>query len=575
MALRVLAGGQSREQQREDRRRVLRRYESLKAERQPWLTHWRELTDFISPRRNGFLVSDRSQGNKRNGNIINNTATRARRILAAGMMAGITSPARPWFRITTPDPSLSGSYAVREWLHLVEERIRLAFARSNIYSALFSLYGDLSTIGVSPMLVEEDDEDLLRAYTFAPGSYCLANDERMRVSTAVREVSMTVEQVVDTFGLEACSDFTRGQYERGLLDTPVEIIHIIQPNRDWDGVKLGPRGKQFDSFWLEAKGDDSAGFLRQSGYYEFPIMAPRWETSGTNQYGDSPAMDALGDIRALQHLERRKGQAFDKIVTPPMVGPSSLMNSRTSLLPGETTFVDGLGSGAIFRPAMEINPQALGEFRASIAEHQQRIESAFYADLWLMLSQNNGTMTAREVAERHEEKLLQLGPVMERLTDELLDPLIDRAFGIELRRGHLGEVPKELQGVEMKVEFISIMAQAQRLLSTTGLERVSSFVGNLAAVVPTAVDKLNVDALIDEYALAVGVKPSVIRSQEDVDALRGKRDEAAAQQQEAATLESAVQGAQTLSQTDMQGDNALNRMLGNLGGLASAGVGQA
>ena len=300
-------------------------------------------------------------------------------------------------------------------------------------------------------------------------------------------------------------------------------------------------------------------------------MAPRWAVTGEDAYGSSPGMDALGDTKALQLLERRKAQAVDKIVNPPMRAPSSLLNGRASLLPGDVTYVDVVQGGQQFAPVLEVPPLAVQVLGQEIARHEGRINAAFYADLWLMLSDAGGQMTAREVAERHEEKMLQLGPVLERLQDELLDPLIDRAFALLGRTGQLPLAPEELQGQDLRVEYVSVLAQAQKLLGTASVERLASFAGNLAAAKPEVLDKLNADRLLEEYAAMLGTKPDLLLTSEEVEAKRARRAQAAAMQQQQQAALATVQGARTLAQTDMAGDSALTRLLGAMGGAVPTG----
>jgi hypothetical protein len=73
-------------------------YEILRAqmesERSSFISHWRDLSDFILSRRARFFVSDVNKGDRRNLKIIDNTCTLASRTLRSGMMAGVTSPAR-------------------------------------------------------------------------------------------------------------------------------------------------------------------------------------------------------------------------------------------------------------------------------------------------------------------------------------------------------------------------------------------------------------------------------------------------------------------------------------------------
>jgi hypothetical protein len=554
-------------------RKYNQRLSALKNERTSWMAHWKDLSDYILPRSSRLLGSaaERNKGDKRNSHIINNTATRAVRVLSSGMMAGITSPARPWFKLGTPDPQMSEYGPVRVWLHQVEDILRTLLARSNTYNALHNVYTMLACFGTAPLHVEEDSEDVLRAYVLPIGQYCLANSSRLAVDTVYRELSMTVAQLVERFGLKACSQRVRDAYDRGNYDTWIDVIHIIEPNREYERGRFGYRGKPYKSCWHEAHGHDDK-FLKVSGFTEGPIV-PRWNVTGEDVYGSSPAMDALGDIKALQLLEKRKMQAVEKILNPPMKGPQSLLNQRVSLIAGDFNPVVE-NTGQTLAPAMEVPPPTIQVAEESIQKHVDRINGAFFADLWLMMAQTDRRqMTATEVAERHEEKMLQLGPVLERLEDELLDPLIDRVFAIALRAGHIPPPPQELQGQELRVEYISILAQAQKLLGTASVERLAGFVGNLAAVNPGVLDKVNMDAMVSEYSEMLGTNPNLLHPDEQVQQARQAR----AQQQQALMAQQQmagmVQGAKTLSETDMEGDTALNRLMGTLGGMASGMAG--
>lgn len=552
------------------RRRLQKRLAVLKNERNTWVEHWRELSENILPRRGRFASNERNKGTKRNDKIINSTPPRAVRTLSSGLHAGITSPARPWFRLSTVDPNVAEQGAVRQWLHVVEERIRQVFARSNIYNALPMLYADLCVFGTSPAIIEPDQEDIIRAYVLPVGTYCLTSDERGRINGCFRETGMTVEQLVRKFGRENCSQKVRENYDLGNLDTWVDVVHYIGPNEYRDESKADYRGKKWMSCWWEVgRGDDPDAFLRRSGYARLPLIAPRWDVTGEDVYGHSPAMTALGDIKALYFVEKKSAQVFDKVVNPPMRGPSSLRSTRVSLLPGDITYVDAMSGGATLEPAMQVNPQAAGLAEEKIRRLEEKIDSVFMTDMWLMMANTDRRqITAREVDERHEEKMLQLGPVLERLHDELLQPLIDIAFDALVERGLLPPPPPEIQGHDLRVEYISVAAQAQKLTGTVGIERLMSFTGNLAAVKQDILDKVDFDEVIDRYADLLGTPPDLVRNDEHVQEIRDSRLQAQQQAAMAQQMQMAAQGAKTLSETDTGSDNALTRILGVAGAAA-------
>lgn len=551
------------------KQQYVRRHQALKSERSSWDEEYREIAEVIAPGRARFLTSDRNRGGKhKQSQIINNRPQLASRVTSSGMMTGGTSPARPWFRLGTPDPELAEFGSVRSWLHVVEERIRHALLRSNFYNGIHQFYGYLADFGTSVFHIDGDSETLIRCYVFPVGQYCLDNGPRLNVDTVYRALSMTVRQLVKQFGLEKVSPTVKNLYEKGSYNEWIDVTHVLEPNEYRKRV-LGPEGKPFKSCWFETNASDDR-FLLEAGYDEFPAIAARWDVAGEDVYGTGPGKVALGDSRALQVLERKKGQAIAKIVDPPMRAPSSMMNSKASLMPGDINYVDALSVGQSFAPAMEIQAPTITVVESSIREHEERIKEAYYADVWLSMQRaDRGEMTAREVAERHEEKMLQLGPVVERLQDEAYDPIIDRVFAELVRRGQIPRPPREVEGVQLRVEYTSIMAQAQKLVGTAGIERLASFAGNLAAAKPDILDKVNFDQMVDEYGGALGVKPELIRTDEEVEAIRAERAKAqqAAQQMQMAQI--AAQGAKTLSETDTKGDNALTRILGGTAGAAA------
>lgn len=536
-----------------------RRLARLKQERQSWLQHWRELADYVLPRAGRWLSSDSNRGDKVNSKIVDETATFALRTLVSGMMAGITSPARPWFRLATPDPELMEQAPVRWWLHDTERRMRQVFNRSNVYNALSSVYEELALFGTAALVLEEDAQDIVRGYPLTAGEYLLANSGRLAVDTLYRELRMTVGQLVDRFGEENCSRQVRDRWRRGEVDAWVDVVHAVEPRRDREYGRQDAKNKPWRSVYFEAAGDPER-LLSEGGFDEFPAMAPRWYLSGSDVYGRSPGMDVLGSVKALMVLQRRMAQGVDRIVNPAMVGPGSLRNAVVNLLPGGVTYVDGQGRDA-FRPAFEVNLR-LAELDQLIQRHQQRIERGLYADLFLMISQQDDVRTATEIRVRQEEKLLVLGPMLERLQAELLDPLIGRAFRLMLAAGEIPDPPPELQGLDLRVEYISLLAQSQQAVATGAIERFAGFVGNLAGANPEVLDKMDFDQACDEYGEALGVPPRIVRSDDAVAQLRdGRRRQQQALQQGQAAM-AAAQGAQVLSQTDTRSDNALTRMLG-------------
>lgn len=529
-----------------------------------------DLANHILPRRQMFQGSDRNNGTKRNDKIMAGTATFCARTLSAGMLTGLTSPSRPWFRLSTPDPQMMDVPEVRSWLHLVEELLRFVFSKSNLYDALPQAYLDLGVFGTSVVYVEEDVDRVIRCQTLPVGSYYLAANDRLQVDTVYRRFGMTVRQLVEKFGIDSVSARVRSQYREGRLDTWVDVIQAVQPRAavrpagaDWVENTSMP----WQSLYVEENGDDTNGPLRESGYLEFPFLASRWLVTGEDVYGSSPGMDALGDIKALQFLTKQRAQAVDKLVNPPLAASSALKGTPVSLLPGAINWVSPTQMGRPIEPLF-LTTMNLGDLQQLILEAKQEIRTTFYTDLLLMmgLTQEPRQMTAREVEERHEEKMLQLGSVLQRLNTELLDPLIGRTFAICWRRGIVPPPPEAVAGVNLRVEFISILAQAQQLVHLLPIRQLIEITAMVAQLKPEVVDKLEAPEIVDEAARLLGVNPKLLVEDEKLERLASARAQQQQAQQLAMAAETGSQAVRNLAQAPMGEENALDRLIASYQG---------
>ncbi|MBR0568371.1 hypothetical protein J5J83_19795 [Azoarcus sp. L1K30] len=548
--------------------KILARWGALKNERSSWITHWRDISDNILPRTGRFLASDRNRGERRHNAIYDSTGTQSLRVLAAGMMAGMTSPARPWFRLATADQEMMRYEPVKVWLHDVTRLMLNVFSRSNTYRALHSIYEELGAYGTASTILEDNYKTVLHHHSLTAGEFAISTDHLGQVVTLYRELDMSVAQLIGQFGREKVSHRVRQLYDHGNLDAWVRVIHAIEPRRDLDPKKRDALNMPWKSVYFE-EDCDAGRYLRESGFESFPALCPRWSASGGDIYGNSPGMEALGDIRQLQHEQLRKAQAIDYMTKPPLQMPTQLKNSMIDTLPGGVTFVDLASPTGGIRSTFEVRLD-LNHLLVDIQDVRQRVRSAFYADLFLMLANgDNGRMTATEVAERHEEKLLMLGPVLERLHNELLDPFIESTFARMIKAGVLPHPPQELQGMNLNVEFVSMLAQAQRAVGTNSVDRYVGNLGAIAQMKPDVLDRFDSDEWAEIYADMLGVDPRLIVADDQVAMIRQQRAQA---QQQAAHAEQMAQGAQTaknLAAADTSGDNALTNVMQMFSGYNS------
>lgn len=538
-----------------------------------WLAKWKDQRDFLSPAEGQFDGDIHNDGRRRDQKINNAKPVRSAQIMAAGMASGMASLSREWF-VLQPPTGVAQTAAVKTWLYQVQLSMRAVLAKSNLYTVLPQLFLSEGVYGTGVMAALPDPFDVVRFSHYPTGTYAIDLSARGVVDTFYREFKMTPRQMAQQFGLDNLSPTIKQAAERGEL-TPVDVCHLIEPNPDADMSKVDNRSMPWKSSYWE-KGCTTDYVLRVSGFKSFPIMAPRWDVNGTNVYGTGPGDIAVGKSKELQLLEADKLRIVQQIARPATAMPISMRGQAHSMVPGGVTWLpDNLVGSAVARPMYEPNPASLAAVGNEIMTCERAISEAFFEDLFLLITQSEGSMTAYEVAQRKEEKMLMLGPVVDRNNDELFDPLMDQVFSIMYEQslprwmGLLpGEPlipppPEEMQGIQLSIEYVSILAQAQKALAVSGIERALQFTGLLVqSGVQDAYDMIDTDVAQTAYYDAVGAPPTMIRGPEQVAAIRQARVAQAQQQQEMEQGAALLEGVKTLAETPTGGDTALNAITG-------------
>jgi hypothetical protein len=558
----------------------------LRINRYSWWVHWRELADYFLPRRYKWLVTPNqmARGAPINQHILDSSGCTYAQRLAAGLTSGKSSPTSPWFRIKIGYIDSTKTSPVSLWLAEVERLMYLIFAESNFYNSIATFYLDLVVFGTATMLIYEDFKNVINCINPCAGEYYLDIDGKYRPCIFYREFTSTIDAVVSEFGWENCSAAVQELYNdnSGANRTRELIVaHSIEPNNDGNARRFGfpEHFKYREAYWEWGGSTSPQGgqnnapqFLRRSGFYENLLIAGRWDLVSNDPYGRSPAMDGLPDQKQIMLETRRKAQAIDKMVNPPLVADVQLKNQPANLTPGGITYVQGFaaagrpGFASVYETKFPVQ-----EIATDLELVKQRLSQTFFNDILRVASQyeTRSNVTAVEWDLRKSESLVMLGPVLERIDNEVLKPIIERVFAIASRAGILPPAPPEIQGQMMNIEFISMLAQAQKATQAAGIERLFQLAGGLAGVDPSAMDNIDIDEALDRYSALLNNHPSIIRSPEELATIRKQRAAQQAQAHQAAIAQQLSQGARNLSQTDVGGgQNALAAMLGG----QSAGV---
>ena len=492
----------------------MRQYDELKNEQAFWLPVWKELSAYLAPTR-GFFEGQLPGKDPRinHKTLLDSNPSLAVEVLSAGMMSGLTSPARSWFNLAVSPAQQADLPGAREWVFDVKKQLETVFAKSNLYGVLHGFYQEIAVFGTAAFLLEADREKGIFCRPFTAGEYCLGVNASGRVNRFARAFFMTAAQLQEAFGLASLPTEIQQQLACGQTSRFHRVYHLIVPNEAYEPSKKDCLHMPFLSVYFTQQNH----VLRKSGYRSFPVIAARWEVKNTSQvYGKGPGFKCLGDVKMLQKMQKTKLVALDKSTNPPVM-VSANVQGEVNLLPGGITRYNGTSDAAV-KPAYQVQPDLTALDRA-IESVRSTIRSQFFADVFLALSSHDfSNKTAAEVAERHEEKMLVLGPVLERLKNELLDPLVERTFDLLLRQGMLPPVPQSMQGESLRVEYISMIAQAQKASAATALLQGISYAANLAQSKPEILNRLDFDCALEEGLDALGVAPVLLKTREEMPA---------------------------------------------------------
>jgi len=417
------------------------------------------------------------------------------------------------------------------------------------------------------MIIEEDFDKVIRCKTFTCGTYLVALNANGVIDTFHHSRWMTARQIVDSFGYDNAPKSVARAFDNDKYEERFRVHLLIEPDNE-------SSERRFKSIWY--MDEDNCTTLHEGFFYDFPVMFARWNAIPDMTYGYGPSTEALADIKQLMRMQKDRITGVAKQVSPPLLASNSLQGQSIYTAPNAITYSgeDGTSLDKAVIPLYQV-PLNLTDLERAIMEIKQAINEGFYVDLFLMLqSRDNPQMTATEVAERRTEKMTALGPVLERLEAELLTPSIVRIFGIMNEAGLIPPMPDEMETSErgLKIEYVSILAQAQKMTGLQPIEQLTTYVASLIGAVPTLADKIDFDKAVERYHDFLGAPADMIRQQEEVEQLRAER--AQLEQQNAAmdqmntaaqSLQNVAQGAQQMSNAGAIGNDALDQILSGVG----------
>lgn len=515
-----------------------------------------ELADYFCPNSVRFIARNANKQRQKSKKIIDSTPLIALRNFSSGMMSGATSPTSRWFKTGVLNKDVENNHAVKDWCFKQAELTRKILNSSNFYQILPEAYKQLGVFSFAAISMESDFDNVVTFKNLPIGSYYFSRNNQGKIDTLCRSYMITAQNMVDEFGKENCSQKVIDALEK-TPNTLFEIVHFVEPNKDYQKDSPISFQKKYISVYYEL--DSEEKFLRKAGFARFPFVVFEASTNGEDDYPCmGPATYALPDVKQLMVLTKEYAKAVKKIVSPTYKGPASLLKKGISDTP--SSFVEEDENGRGLSPVYEVNPRIL-ELKQEKDDLKQIIKEHFYNDLFAMiLNTAQRGRTATEVNELKEEKMVLLSPLLEQIHCALRE-VLDWIYFEQIDKQILPEVPEELEGQFVQIEFISTLAQAQKVQSIASMERFTTFVANLSqAVDPILIQKINGEKIIEDYADFANIDPSQVTPAEEVAKYREMMQQKQQQQEQLAMMTQGSQLVKNMGGVDAFGGELAERL---------------
>lgn len=545
---------------------------ALKNERSPRDTTDKAICEFLVPYRGDWLVTPSADKYNRYASIVDPEATKYAEYAASGMHIGLTNETRRWFALGQEDEELGDYGPVKSFNEDLEKRVYEVLRKTGFYPEVHLTYLDEIAFGPSCLVASPSFKNLLNWQLWSPGSYYITQDEQRKVNSVWRELYMTAINVVKQFGENNVSDCIKkmaqdSPYTYVVISQAIIPADMVAPEgaRTWDDMPYKSFYWEGSSVASSSTTGANAGSGRQllsaKGFTYFPAIVTRWHMFNDDPYGVGPGHLWLSTIKRLQQFARGEVRAVHNETDPSLLIPSDLSN--ISLLPGAKNFFDGDPAKVRKTVDYRYDYQAVAALKQ---DARGQLSRGLYADLVAYFINREGVqpLNDAEVQSIKDEKLLMLGAIVDRECHEKLDAVIDIVYAELERRQLLPPVPEELNGQEIKVEYISTLAQAQKLINSRSIQAMAGFVRQLAKDNPNAMDKFDDDKAIDIYADAIGVSTNVIRDDQTVQTIREARAAELEQRKQQEMLNQNIQNAHTLGTTPLNPDTALAKIEGQM-----------
>lgn len=526
----------------QDAKALIKRYDGLKNDRILWEPFFRDVRDYIRPRKQNVDSTHHIVAERHTNKMFDSSAPEASRIMAMSMQNALTPQSVKWFGLSIPSghrlSQLNETPAVKRWFHDVTNAMFFTFHESNFYMSIGEAFLDFTSFGTINLLLEEhkSNDQLFGGLVFTSiptGQFVFAEDARGKPDTVFWEYTLSARQASQMFGRKKLPD----SIKKCVKDKPDEkfaFVRVVLPREEYRRDSVDVMDKMFANVDIHL---DSRTVVRESGFDELPYVIGRFEKASGELWGRSPADIAMPDIKTLNKIRELELKGLATAVHPPLIAPDQGIIGNFKMTPSAINYSREPERFKFLRFEGRID---LSSLKAN--ELKKSIRGIFLADQLVLPEKLN--MTAEEVATVREQIDKLLGPTVARFEGEVLTPIILRAFGIMNRSGALPPAPPELEELDdIEVSYVGQLAKNQKIQDVTAIQRWLGAASNIAGFAPEVLDNINVDEALRIIGDRMAVPTTVMRSEEEVAQLRKQKQEQMAMQEQLAQAAQVAEGA--------------------------------
>jgi len=438
--------------------KVLSRYERAKARKAQSNSLRAEAGKYVWPTAQRQVRSAvQSEGLLQTENLYDSTALMAAYKMTSGIFSYLMPVGVKWFEFIASPYELNNDKTVQEWLSTATAITHQEIWRSNFQREMFITIRSMIVFGTGVLSVEKIGDDIVFK-SHHIGYMFFDDNNRGEIDTVYRQIFYTARQAYQEFG-DNVSKSIKKALDAGQLNEKFEFVHACEPNENFDSSKLNASNKKVRSLYICI---DDREIVKESGFDELPYFVARFSRAPQEIMGRGPAIEILPEIKMLNRMKKTFIESAEKAVNPPLIAEDDGVVGQPVTSPGGMIYV---------RPgAMEPKPLNTGmnvQLNAEIiAQQQEVVKEAFFNDLFQALAQHRN-MTATEVVERVEEKIVHLAPAITSLQKEIFSPLIKRIYNLLLRAGKIEPPPIE---TDFEIIYQGRLALAMSNMQTNAIE---------------------------------------------------------------------------------------------------------